>query len=424
MKYIFTLILFLITNIKLYAQVGIGNTNPDPSAILDLTSSTKGLLAPRMIQSERLNIENLYTPAEGLLVYQIPSSTDTFPAGFYYWDGSSWKSFVGGSADNDWIISGNDIYNANTGNVGLGNTAPTAKFHISGTTILPSGGGGSSGTLLYTEDFEGESIGSVTFTETTTDIYQDGSQSLSSDYWRVSNTSNSFTCTNCTGKWSSFPIPSVSVSDMFLSTANFTPFSSSTQLDISFDYMFETSFFPIDIEDQNFEVYLYNETEDENVMTLVAHQQVNGSDFWDTNYNGSFMFDSTHLSTHTYSLRFRFFSTYGLGASIDNIVVTQDGSGSVVSGSYVFRLEDGTEGAGKVLTSDADGNGTWQTPSSPRYSGKQVSCSKNKVKNKLDNDFKQKTNASILKQQTEIKQLQLEFLELKNLVNTLISKLK
>jgi hypothetical protein len=410
MKKTITLLLFIITNIAIYAQVGIGTTTPDPSSILDLSSTSKGVLLPRMKKNER---ESIVSPAKGLLVYQKNQIS-----GFYYYDGSKWV-LLGG--DPDWTINGNDIYNANTGNVGIGNTAPTTKLHISGTTTLPSGGGGAPGTPLYSEDFEGESIGSVTFTETTTDIYQDGSQSLSSDYWRVSNTSNSFTCTNCNGKWSSFPIPSVSVSDMFLSTANFTPFSSSTQLDISFDYMFETQFADIDVEDQNFEVYLYNETEDENVITLVAHQQVNGSDFWDTNYNGSFMFDSTHLSTHTYSLRFRFFSTYGLGASIDNIVVTQDGSGIVVPGSYVFRLEDGTEGAGKVLTSDADGNATWQTPSSSRFSGKISSDSTGELTNKLDNEFKQKTNASILKQQTEIKELELEFSELKNMVNTLIS---
>ncbi|GIV33267.1 MAG: hypothetical protein KatS3mg031_0802 [Chitinophagales bacterium] len=34
--------------------------------------------------------------------------------------------------DNDWIISGNHIYNANSGNVGIGTAAPTAKLHVAG----------------------------------------------------------------------------------------------------------------------------------------------------------------------------------------------------------------------------------------------------------------------------------------------------
>jgi len=60
----------------------------------------------------------------GLLIYQ----TDSTP-GFYYYNGTSWVTF-GGAADNDWIISGNDIYNANTDNVGVGTPTPTHKFAV------------------------------------------------------------------------------------------------------------------------------------------------------------------------------------------------------------------------------------------------------------------------------------------------------
>jgi BclA C-terminal domain len=49
---------------------------PDNSAVLDLKSNAKGILIPRMLQSERTGIT---LPATGLLVYQ----TDGTP-GFYY----------------------------------------------------------------------------------------------------------------------------------------------------------------------------------------------------------------------------------------------------------------------------------------------------------------------------------------------------
>ena len=68
------------------------------------------------------------SPATGLLIYQ----TDNTP-GFYYFNGTVWLSIV--STDDDWIISGNDIYNANTGNVGVGNASPSAKLHITGTSV-------------------------------------------------------------------------------------------------------------------------------------------------------------------------------------------------------------------------------------------------------------------------------------------------
>ena len=64
------------------AQVGIGTSTPDNSAMLDVYSITKGFLAPRMTQTARLAIP---TPATGLLVYQ----TDGV-AGFYYYNGSGW----------------------------------------------------------------------------------------------------------------------------------------------------------------------------------------------------------------------------------------------------------------------------------------------------------------------------------------------
>jgi hypothetical protein len=147
MKNIFTLLLFLLSNIPLYAQVGIGTVEPDSSAILDLTSTTQGLLVPRMTEDQRINgiSANLATGetiAKGLLVYQT-DDTDTNPAGFYYYDGTDWKSFGGGGADNDWTINGNNIFNTNSGNVGVGENfdatkLPSAKLHLKGTTDLSS----------------------------------------------------------------------------------------------------------------------------------------------------------------------------------------------------------------------------------------------------------------------------------------------
>ena len=64
------------------SNLGINTTSPHASAILDITSTTKGLLIPRMTLAQR----NLITsPATGLLVFQ----TDT-KAGFYFYTGSSW----------------------------------------------------------------------------------------------------------------------------------------------------------------------------------------------------------------------------------------------------------------------------------------------------------------------------------------------
>ena len=47
-------------------DIGIGTTSPDPSAQLDVSSATKGLLPPRLTQTQ---INAMVDPAEGLIVY-------------------------------------------------------------------------------------------------------------------------------------------------------------------------------------------------------------------------------------------------------------------------------------------------------------------------------------------------------------------
>ena len=74
--------LFMATIVNLNAQVGIGTTTPAASSILDVTSTTKGVLVPRMTGTQRGAIG---TPAEGLMVYQ----TDA-PAGLWMYIGGTW----------------------------------------------------------------------------------------------------------------------------------------------------------------------------------------------------------------------------------------------------------------------------------------------------------------------------------------------
>ena len=68
--------------------VGIGTTAPDASAALDIVSSSKGLLLPRVADAT-----SIASPAPGLLVYQTGA-----PAGFYYNSGGGASYQTGGAS--------------------------------------------------------------------------------------------------------------------------------------------------------------------------------------------------------------------------------------------------------------------------------------------------------------------------------------
>jgi hypothetical protein len=66
MKNIFTFLAAVLLTATTYAQVGINNENPDASAALDITSTTKGLLPPRMTTTDR---DAIGSAAKGLIVF-------------------------------------------------------------------------------------------------------------------------------------------------------------------------------------------------------------------------------------------------------------------------------------------------------------------------------------------------------------------
>jgi hypothetical protein len=83
--------MLLYSSSSLIAQVSINidNTTPHPSAMLDVKSTSSGILIPRMTSAQRSAITS---PATGLMVYQ----TDGIP-GFYYYNGTSWTALAGSS---------------------------------------------------------------------------------------------------------------------------------------------------------------------------------------------------------------------------------------------------------------------------------------------------------------------------------------
>jgi hypothetical protein len=116
-RYLFFLGIFICTatmaqRSSSMGNVGIGTNNPDQSAVLDINSSNKGILIPRLSAYQRNSINN---PASGLLVYQTNEKT-----GFYFYDGTGWQPMNNSDAKsvatldvNGWALDGNATSSSN-----------------------------------------------------------------------------------------------------------------------------------------------------------------------------------------------------------------------------------------------------------------------------------------------------------------------
>ncbi|MEN0049266.1 MAG: hypothetical protein AAF806_19560, partial [Bacteroidota bacterium] len=176
---IYLLLLLCISTTYLLAQnttikpdkacINCPTDEPDASAILDIQSTEKGILIPRMDSTTRKAITN---PAEGLMVY------DSTYFSFWYYSNMQWKEIsltdevedadamneiqdleLSGNIlsltddattvdlsdfENNWTENSGDLYRS-SGKVGIGILAPEEKLHIAGGIKIPD----TVGTILY-----------------------------------------------------------------------------------------------------------------------------------------------------------------------------------------------------------------------------------------------------------------------------------
>ena len=92
MKQLILLLTCLLLGTISFSQVGIGTEEPDASAILDLNSTTQGLLPPRMTDDDRNNIS---TPPAGLTVWCTNCGVN---GEMQVYNGDAWVNLMGGDA--------------------------------------------------------------------------------------------------------------------------------------------------------------------------------------------------------------------------------------------------------------------------------------------------------------------------------------
>lgn len=86
------LLIHLIVNVSAQVKIGDNPTTIDANSLLELESTNKGLLPPRVALNDVNSATPLTAPIPaGMLVY---SSGGTLADGYYYWDGGKWVAFI------------------------------------------------------------------------------------------------------------------------------------------------------------------------------------------------------------------------------------------------------------------------------------------------------------------------------------------
>ena len=139
-KLIFATCLLLLATTLLQAQVGIGTNSPNASAQLDVSSTAKGFLPPRVALQGTNDAQlaspspTIANPATGLLVYNTATAgsgaTEVTP-GFYYYNGSAWVRLMVPTDNAANVFGTVAVANGGTG----ATTAAGARTNLGGTTV-------------------------------------------------------------------------------------------------------------------------------------------------------------------------------------------------------------------------------------------------------------------------------------------------
>ena len=118
-KIIYTLV--FVSFYSTYSQVGIGTTNPDPSAILHLKSTTQGVLPPCLTTSQ---INNIEAPAKGLIFYNKDLNSVVYNSGTTTTVG--WNTITSSSSGGTATGNNNSVKYTNTNtSTNINQTNPT-----------------------------------------------------------------------------------------------------------------------------------------------------------------------------------------------------------------------------------------------------------------------------------------------------------
>ncbi|MBP7346387.1 MAG: tail fiber domain-containing protein [Sediminibacterium sp.] len=366
---------------KAQNNVGVNTTTPHASAALDVTSTDKGMLAPRMTAAQKTAIAS---PATGLLVFQ----TDGTP-GFYYYNGTAWVALSGGVASATdssqlqkiiengnigWRILGRDT--ANYGNIGI----KAIDLSYSDDNAAPFGATGNNATAmgLKTTAYGGSSTAMGGYT-TASGGYSTamGYTSIASGNYSTAMGEGSTASGTTSTVMGQYNIASATYSIAMGYGTTASGFSSTAMGQASTASGSQsTAIGSNTTASGDGSIAMGDETKASGPFSASLGRLTKAKSYAETVIGFA---NDTLTAANIYGFyndSNRVFTVgngnFGTGAPHTAFVIQQDGNVGInqrrpsekldIAGS--IKIVDGTQGAGKVLTSDANGKASWQMATS------------------------------------------------------------
>jgi hypothetical protein len=121
---------YILMTISIYSQnIGISDVaiTPDASSMLEVRSTNKGLLIPRVALTGTTSASPITSPATSLLVYNTATAgtaPNNVTPGYYYWTGSKWMRLLAIDDKVAWLLTGNSGTSPSTDFLGTTDAQP------------------------------------------------------------------------------------------------------------------------------------------------------------------------------------------------------------------------------------------------------------------------------------------------------------
>ncbi|MEH6762975.1 MAG: hypothetical protein V7655_00620 [Aequorivita antarctica] len=367
--YIF-LVLFLVSFLS-FSQVGINTTSPDPSSMLDISATNKGVLFPRVALTGAADTSTILNPAVSLLVYNTATTADLNP-GFYFWNGNIWNTIsegssgTGGSSDG-WSLNGNNVDGAKF--LGTTNYIPL-KFKVNNSqfALFDPHGGMALGYGAVANENNSIAIGtnanasnSNQATAVGASATASGFQSAALGYNAKAITSNSTLALGNSATASSFQATAIGVNSKATTNNNTLAVGTNSEATGENSSAIGTSSkatgqYAVAIGTSSRSTGANSSALGNNSNASAQNSIAIGNGSVANNPNTLILGNNSDVSSWDAT-------KVGIGTSNPTEKLEVKGNikidGTLKLQNGTLKISDGTEGAGKILTSDASGNATW-----------------------------------------------------------------